>query len=144
MQLYHHVYVKKEDTDLGDPKAIIRALAFREHASFLANAWDWTWDEKVKYSSYRLSSQSWTRSRFGRLKLSVTESVWNYRVAVYCMSPFRSQRIRPCRGVHAARECSPRTNRALALTVARGGPLSLLYLSSLSSFLGTHVYHSML
>ena len=26
IQLYYHVYVKKEDTDLGDPKAIIRAL----------------------------------------------------------------------------------------------------------------------
>ena len=24
--MYYHVYVKKEDTDLGDPKAIIRAL----------------------------------------------------------------------------------------------------------------------
>ena len=26
IQLYYHVYVQKEDTDLGDPKAIIRAL----------------------------------------------------------------------------------------------------------------------
>ena len=26
MQLYYHVFVREEDTDLGDPKAIIRAL----------------------------------------------------------------------------------------------------------------------
>ena len=31
----------------------------------------------MKYSSYRLGSQSVARSRFGRLKLSVTESVWS-------------------------------------------------------------------
>ena len=30
----------------------------------------------MQYSSYRLGSQFVARSRFGRLKLSVTESVW--------------------------------------------------------------------
>ena len=30
----------------------------------------------MEYSSYRLGSQSVARSRFGRLKLSVTKSVW--------------------------------------------------------------------
>ena len=68
----------------------------------------------MKFSSYRLGSQFVARSRFGLLKLSVTESVW----ILYCGKPSEDGGVKQ----DASATALPQLFGVLAIPKSRPGP----------------------